>query len=233
MASIDVCLSPELLPLYHLEGKLVIVVDILRATSCMVTAIAHGVDHIIPFDNLEQCAAMKTQGYLTAAERDGKQVEGFDFGNSPFAFMNPEVEGKKIAVTTTNGTTCIKKSERAKEIGIGSFLNLRAVAAYIRTTKSDVIIACSAWKGKPNAEDTLFAGAIIELLPEFESESDNCLLALTLWKTAKENPVGFINETTHVRRLHKLGITDDIEFCMKQDVYPIMLLIKEGQIQKA
>ena len=73
----------------------------------------------------------------------------------------------------------------------------------------------------------------IELLPEFEHESDNCLLALTLWKAAKENPVGFINETTHVKRLYKLGITDDIEFCMKQDVYPIMLLIKEGQIQKA
>jgi 2-phosphosulfolactate phosphatase len=233
MATIDVCLSPELLPLYHLEGKLVIVVDILRATSCMVAAIAHGVDHIIPFDNLEQCAAMKTQGYLTAAERDGKQVEGFDFGNSPFTFMNPEVEGKKIAVTTTNGTACIKRSEGAKELGIGSFLNLRAVVAYVRTTKSDVVIACSAWKGKPNAEDTLFAGALIELLPEFEPESDNCLLALTLWNAAKENPVGFINETTHVKRLHKLGITDDIEFCMKQDVYPIMLLIKEGQIQKA
>jgi 2-phosphosulfolactate phosphatase len=233
MSTLDVCLSPELLPLYHLEGKLVIVVDILRATSCMVTAIAHGVDHIIPFDNLEDCNAMKAQGYLTAAERDGKHVEGFDFGNSPFTFMNSEVEGKKIAVTTTNGTACIKRSEGAKEIGIGSFLNLRAVAAYIRTTKSDVVIACSAWKGKPNAEDTLFAGALIELLPEFEPESDNCLLALTLWKAAKENPVAFIKETTHVKRLHKLGITDDIEFCMKQDVYPIMLLIKEGQIRKA
>jgi 2-phosphosulfolactate phosphatase len=233
MATIDVCLSPSLLPLYHLEGKLVIVVDILRATSCMVTAIAHGVDHIIPFDNLEQCNAMKAQGYLTAAERDGKQIEGFDFGNSPFTFQDTGLAGKQIAVTTTNGTACIKKSEGAKEIGIGAFLNLRAVAAYIRTTKSDVVIACSAWKGKPNAEDTLFAGALIELLPELDHESDNCLVALTLWKAAKESPTTFINETTHVKRLHKLGITDDIEFCMQQDVYPIMLLIKEGQIQKA
>lgn len=233
MATIDVCLSPNLLPLYQLEGKLVIVVDILRATSCMVTAIAHGVDHIIPFDNLEECAAMKAQGYLTAAERDGKQVEGFDFGNSPYSFMDFELEGKKIAVTTTNGTNCIKQSEAAKEIVIGAFFNLRVVAAYIRTTKSDVVIACSAWKGKPNAEDTLFAGALIELLPEFEPESDNCLLAHTLWQAAKKDPVEFINKTTHVQRLHKLGITDDVEFCMEQDTFPIMVLYKEGKIQKA
>lgn len=233
MASIDVCLSPNLLPLYNLEGKLVIVVDVLRATSCIVTAIAHGIGHIIPFDNLEDCAALKAEGYLTAAERDGQQVEGFDFGNSPFTYMGPELKGKNLAVTTTNGTACIKQSEGAKEIGIGSFLNLRAVAAYIRTTKSDVVIACSAWKGKPNAEDTLFAGALIELLPELLPESDNCLLAQTLWVAAKENPAAFINQTTHVQRLHNLGIIDDIPFCMQTDVYPIMLLIEEGKIRKA
>jgi 2-phosphosulfolactate phosphatase len=233
MASIDVCLSPNLLPLYNLEGKLVIVVDVLRATSCMVTAIAHGVDHIIPFDNLENCAALKAEGYLTAAERDGQQIEGFDFGNSPFTYMSSDLKGKNLAVTTTNGTACIKLSAGAKEIGIGSFLNLRAVAAYIRTTKSDVVIACSAWKGKPNSEDTLFAGALIELLPELLPESDNCLLAQTLWVAAKENPTAFINQTTHVQRLHKLGIVDDIAFCMQPDIYPIMLLMQEGKIRKA
>jgi len=232
MASIDVCLSPHLLPLYQLEGKLVIVVDILRATSCMVTAIAHGVNHIIPFNNVADCAAMRQVGYLTSGEREGKQVEGFDFGNSPFSFMDASLAGKKLAATTTNGTECIKKSEAAASIVIGAFLNIDTVANYILSTNSDVVIACSAWKGKPNAEDTLFAGALVALLPTWTPESDNCLLAETLWHAAKENPLAFIEQTTHVQRLHKLGIVEDIAYCLKHNTYPVLPIIKEGRIVK-
>jgi len=100
MKSIEVSLSPELIHLHELSGKIVVVADILRATSCIVTALAHGIDHIIPFQNLEDCKEMKNEGYLVAGERNGKKVDGFDLGNSPFSYMDHALKGKKVAFTT-------------------------------------------------------------------------------------------------------------------------------------
>src|ERR1044071_8838835 len=103
MRSIEVCVSPEMMHLHDVSDKTVVVVDILRATSCMVTAFAHGVDCIMPFAELEECRLMSQQGYITSGERNGEKVEGFDKGNSPFEYQE-EIRGKKIAFTTTNGT---------------------------------------------------------------------------------------------------------------------------------
>ncbi|HYG20833.1 MAG TPA: 2-phosphosulfolactate phosphatase, partial [Ohtaekwangia sp.] len=88
MKTIDVCLTPDLMHLYSVANTTVVVVDILRATSCMTTALAHGIEGIAPFALLEDCLAMKAQGYLTSGERDGKKVDGFDLGNSPFEYMD-------------------------------------------------------------------------------------------------------------------------------------------------
>ena len=91
MKTIDVCLSPDLMHLYDVQDRTVVVVDILRATSCMVTAFANGVDSITPFSNLEACKSMKTKGYITSGERDGKKVTGFDKGNSPFEYTGEDI----------------------------------------------------------------------------------------------------------------------------------------------
>src|SRR5688572_19988934 len=160
MRKIDVCLSPEMMHLYNVQDRTVVVVDILRATSCMTTAFAYGVSVIAPFSHLEDCLAMKPKGYFTAGERDGKKVDGFDFGNSPFEYMDKTLEGQKIAFTTTNGTLAIAKSDGAKEIVIGSFLNLSAVESHLRKNDHDILVLCAGWKGKVNLEDTLFAGAL-------------------------------------------------------------------------
>ncbi|HYG01363.1 MAG TPA: 2-phosphosulfolactate phosphatase, partial [Chryseosolibacter sp.] len=133
MRSIDVCLSPDLIHLYPVQESAIVVVDILRATSCMTTAFAHGVESIRPFAKLDECLAMKGNGYFTAGERDGKKVEGFDFGNSPFEYMHDSIKGKRIAFTTTNGTLAIARSEGAKQILIGSFLNLSALTEHLTT----------------------------------------------------------------------------------------------------
>src|SRR5690606_21434545 len=98
--------------------------DILRATSTMVTAFAHGATDIIPVMQLEECRAYAGQGCLTAAERNGIKAEGFDLGNSPFAYMNGQVKDRTVAITTTNGTRAIRLSEAAQEIIVGAFLNL-------------------------------------------------------------------------------------------------------------
>ena len=148
MKTIDVCLSPDLMHLYDVRDKTVVIIDILRATSCMTTAFAHGIDSITPFAKLEDCIAMKAKGYFTAGERDGKKVNGFDLGNSPFEYMDEKLKGKKIAFTTTNGTQAIVKAIEAKEILIGSFLNLSAITSHLLECNNNALLNLCRMEGK-------------------------------------------------------------------------------------
>lgn len=229
MKTIDVCLSPELMHLYSVEGKSVVVVDILRATSTMVTAFAHGIENIYSVAKLEDCRGMKSKGYLIAGERDGIKVEGFDLGNSPFEYMAENLKGKRIAFTTTNGTQAIAKSIGAKEIIIGAFLNLSAVVGHLIKSNNDILIVCAGWKGKVNLEDTVFAGALVEKLKDkFTLACDAPLAAQHLYNVAKGNMVKFLSESSHVRRLNKLNVHEDMEFCLTTDKYSIVPILKDG-----
>jgi 2-phosphosulfolactate phosphatase len=229
MKTIDICLSPDLMHLYDVSDKAVVVVDILRATSCMTTAFAHGIESITPFAKLDDCLAMKSKGYFTAGERDGKKVEGFDLGNSPFEYMEENLKGKKIAFTTTNGTQAIAKSAGAKEIIIGSFLNLSAVADYLKNLPYPVLVVCAGWKGKVNLEDTLFAGALVELLKDHtEPDCDAPLAAQHLYNMAKQDLFYFLKESSHVKRLAKLNIYKDIQFCLTCDQYNLVPVLRDG-----
>src|SRR5215213_279088 len=134
--TIDVCLSPDLMHLYDVRDCSVVVVDVLRATSCMVTAFAHGVQSITPYSDVEECKAAKAEGFITSGERDGNKVDGCDKGNSPFEYMGADIRGKKIAYTTTNGTEAIHKARGAKKLVVGSFLNVSAVAKDVRSGSS-------------------------------------------------------------------------------------------------
>jgi 2-phosphosulfolactate phosphatase len=199
------------------------VVDILRATSCMVTALAQGVQRIRPYADLEACRAMKADGYFTAGERNGEKVEGFDFGNSPFEYMDEKLVGERIAFTTTNGTQAIAKSQGAKEIIIGAFLNLTAVTEYLKHRNESVLVVCAAWKGKVNLEDTLFAGALVENLKDhIEPDCDAPLAAQRLYNLAKKDMVDFLKDSSHVKRLNRLNIHKDIEFCLTPDQYNVI-----------
>lgn len=231
MKTIDVCLSPDLMHLYPVSDRVVIVVDILRATSCMVTALAHGVQSIRPFANLEECRAMKAQGYFTAGERNGEKVEGFDFGNSPFEYMIEKLKGQRIAFTTTNGTQAIAKSHGAKQIIIGSFLNLTAVTEYLKRGNDSVLVVCAAWKGKVNLEDTLFAGALVENLKDhIEPDCDAPLAAQRLYNLAKKNMVDFLKDSSHVKRLNRLHVHKDIAFCVTPDQYPVVPRLVDDEL---
>jgi len=229
MKTIDVCLSPELMHLYNIKDRTVVVVDILRATSCMVTAFAHGAESITPFANLEECRKMKLKGFITSGERDGKKVEGFDKGNSPFEYTEEQVRGLKIAFTTTNGTQAIEKSKDAKEVIIGSFLNLNSVVKYLLLGENNALIVCAGWKGKVNLEDTLFAGAVVEKLKDYLGpDCDAPLAAQHLYNIAKHDMVTFLNASSHVRRLNKLNIHDDLKFCVTPDQYKVLPKLKNG-----
>lgn len=233
MRTVDVCLSPDLLHLHEVEGHLVVVVDILRATSCMTAGIAHGVKSITPFMDMEECMLMGAKGYLTAGEREGKKVDGFDLGNSPFDYMDEKVKGQDVAVTTTNGTVAIEKSKKATEVIIGSFLNLSAVVDYIKSRKENVLILCAGWKGKVNLEDSLFAGALVNALkPEFENACDAPMLAETSYLEMKQNIVQRVQSSSHAKRLNRLNIHKDIEFCLQHDEYDVVPVLKGDRIVK-
>lgn len=232
MRKVEVCLSPELIHLFDLQGKIVIVTDILRATSCMTTALAHGVGAIIPVASLEECRVLGKQGFVTAAERDGKKEPGFDLGNSPYSYMSPDLKGKTIAVTTTNGTQAIVKSASAQEILIGSFLNLEAICSEVLGQFQDVVIVCSGWKGHANMEDTLFAGAVGAKLRDngYLSQQDSTDMAIYLYLMAENNLENFLANCSHARRLQNLDITDDIAFCLTLNKYDVIPVMNNGKL---
>ena len=225
---VDICFSPELLPLYDLRGKVAVIVDILRATSTIVTALGEGISHVFPVVSLEECTALgQEQGCLTAAERDGRPAVGFDLGNSPFGFLDPgqPLRGRALAISTTNGTTALRRSQAAEAVVVGAFLNLAAVVDFVRQQQRDVLVVCAGWKGQFCLEDTVFGGALAErLATDFDVlDSDATLAALHLWRQAKANLPAYLLQSSHVRRLNSLEASQDFEFCMQLDTYADVL----------
>ena len=197
----------------------------------MTAGLGSGVASITPFENLQQCQQMKSQGYLIAGERNGEKVEGFDLGNSPFDYMEGDVKGKKVAVTTTNGTVAIEKSRKAIEVIIGSFLNISAVAKYVKEQQQNVLILCAGWKGKVNLEDSLFAGALTDMIiDEFDYETDAPLLARAGWLQMKDDLLYYIKNSSHARRLNRLNVHKDIEYCMTMDEFDVVPKLKDGEL---
>jgi 2-phosphosulfolactate phosphatase len=232
MKTIDVCLSPELMHLYDVRNRTVVIVDILRATSCMVVAFANGVGSITPFANLEECRQMKSKGYITSGERNGEKVRGFDKGNSPFEYMDDQIKGQKIAFTTTNGTQAIEKAKEGKQIIIGSFLNLTSVTRFLLLSEHNILVVCSGWKGKVNLEDTLFAGALVENLKNhIEPDCDAPLASQHLYNLAKDDMVKFLSNSSHVKRLNRLNIHKDIDFCLSPDQFSVLPILKNGVLK--
>jgi len=221
MNNLNVCLTPALIPLYQVEDYIVVIVDIFRATSSICYGIENGAKAIIPVAEVEECAAYREKGlnYLLAAERDGKVVDGFDFGNSPFSYTKEKVAGKTVVLTTTNGTHALHISRAAKKIVIGSFLNLTALCDWLKTQDENILLVCAGWKNNFNLEDTLFAGAVIEQLKDADFKLDDAAIAANdLFQAGKNDIDEYLKKTSHSERLKKLGIEKDIEFCLQTDM---------------
>ncbi|MGV3546814.1 MAG: 2-phosphosulfolactate phosphatase [Pedobacter sp.] len=220
MPKIEVCLTPALLDLYAIENSIVVVIDILRATSSITYGIENGADAIIPVMNVEDCLNYADKGYLLAAERNGEVVTGYDFGNSPFSYTAEKVAGKTIVLTTTNGTKAMHLAqERARQVIVGSFLNLTSVCNYLKKQNKDVLLLCAGWKDNFNLEDTLFAGAVVEQLQnDFTIGDDASVAALDMYQLAKGDLREYLKKSSHSHRLIKLNIEEDVQFCLKLDI---------------
>lgn len=232
MKRIETCLSPELLHLYNLHGKNILIVDIFRATTSMITALANDVISITPFKSLEECEAMKQKDYIIAGERDGKKVESFDLGNSPLSYLNHTFSKRKIAMTTTNGTLAIEAvKEIANRVIIGAFINFNATIEYLKNQEEDLVILCAGWKGKFNLEDSLYAGAIAYFLSkEYFTDCDGTLAMKNLFQFNQNNIKAFLANASHNKRLQNQNIEADIDFCLSYDIYDVVGLVKDGEI---
>ncbi|MBB6458994.1 2-phosphosulfolactate phosphatase [Flammeovirga kamogawensis] len=230
---IETCLTPELISLHKLEGKIAVVTDVLRATSCMVAGLHAGVKSVIPVMTVEEALAYAKKGFVTAGERGGVKVDEFTIGNSPFEHMREEYNGKDICMTTTNGTVAITEAKKsADQVVIGAMLNVSTVADYILKQGKDIAIICAGWKGNPSLEDTLFAGALIDrIIDKGEIIDDASFMALTQYRAAKGNVDKVIQENaSHAKRLSGLKAKSDLAYCATEDSCNVLPILKDDAI---
>ena len=229
-------LSPSLLKLYDISDSTVVIIDILRATSTIATALYNGAKSVIPVDSVAGCIKLgKQMEVITAGERDGQIAEGLQYGNTPLQYTKDFINGKTLVLTTTNGTKLLHLALAANANGIitGSFCNISAVCDYLVSQKTNVILACAAWKNRINLEDTLFAGAVINRIKEnFEINCDSSQIAETLYLQANRDLFNFLKErnASHYHRLMGFGLEKDIRFCLTEDNANILSLYSGGHL---
>lgn len=226
MHKLEVSLSPELLPTSSLSESIVIVVDIFRATSCMVTGLAHGIPHIVPVAAEETALEYRPQRYTLAGERDGQKIPGFDIGNSPREYIEAATKGQRVCSTTTNGTKAIEKAKSAKKILMGAFLNLDTTASYLRNANMPVHIVCAGWKGQPCVEDSMYAGVLASMLQDHLLPANDSALMVTQWyQSNRNNWKNLLLQGSHTHRLRGLGIKEDLEYCLEWNKFDIIAIM--------
>jgi 2-phosphosulfolactate phosphatase len=236
--NIDVCLSPKLISNYDLNKTSIVIIDIVRASSTICTAISYQIEHLVSVEKIEEALALKNQGYLIGGERNGDKLEGFDYGNSPISFMDRKLEGKRLAITTTNGTRTIQqvvdssKQYSDYEILIGAFVNYSKLFNYLIHCNKHVLLVCSGWKDNLSIEDTLFAGKLANNLlrfnNKFEMLSDSAQHAILIYEMAGNNIFDFImdNSARFSQKVGQLGT--DIRYCLKEDVAAVLPVLRNG-----
>lgn len=232
--SVEVCFSPLLYEEFAKPNSIVVVVDVFRATSAIVTALQYGAKSFIPVSTIEEARELGKQGFLAGGERNGEVVEGFEFGNSPFSYMNDRVKGREIALTTTNGTRAINiAAKSADTVLIGSFLNLQVLADYIQEQGKDVVVFCAGWKNRFNMEDSLFAGALTNLLltsGKFKSDCDSANASSLVYRTGRKNLMSFLENCSHRKRLAHLNLEKDVEYCLQRDITDVIPVLRDGKL---
>ncbi|WP_297631583.1 2-phosphosulfolactate phosphatase family protein [uncultured Clostridium sp.] len=234
---IDVIIAPEYINEDYIKGKNVVVIDMLRATSVMTTALKNGCKEIIPFltveELMEKATELGRENCILGGERNAEKIKGFDLSNSPLEYTSEIVREKTVLMTTTNGTKALTKAKNAKEIYIASVLNGKAIAKALAEKNEDVIIINAGTDGEFTMDDFICTGYII-----FEIEKITNKIVLTdISKTAKyiyENNKGiesFISKAKHYGRMKELNLFEDIKYCMEKDIIDLVPRYKDGVIK--
>lgn len=231
--TIDVCFTPQdYLSRPPEGGHAVAVLDIFRATTSMTTAFANGCHRFLPVGTIEEALALKERHSeaLLAGERQARPIPGFDLGNSPREYSRQTVAGKTVIMTTTNGTVALKTVERAAKVYVGAFVNAAALCRTLAGVKLDIVILCAGTRGRLTLEDALCAGLIAERLAGAAELSDAALAARAMYNDFHSDLLNRTGQGAHARHLAAIGYGDDIEYCLRHDLYDVVPEFRDGAI---
>ena len=235
---VDVIISADYVREDIIKDKVVVVIDILRATSVITTAIMNGCEEVIPLLTVEEAFEMKedfpNDSCVLGGERRAMKIEGFDFSNSPLEYTRETVGGKTLIITTTNGTRTLTRCTSADEVFIGCMLNASAVAKKLLDINKDVVIVNSGTNGQFSMDDYICTGFIIYKMLEGSSKLDLTDIAKTSVKIYEEYPevINYIKDARHYNVMMNLGLEKDIEYCIQKDINDIVPEYKDGCIKK-
>ncbi len=227
---VDVLFTPLQTDELSLRDKTIVVIDVLRASTTIITALDNGAREIIPVTSVER--AVKISGrlfgdvVLLGGERNGKMIQGFNLGNSPGEYTEERVRGKAIVFSSTNGSQAIEKARYAQNLMVCAFANISAVAAALNELRRDFVIVCSGRDGTFSIEDTVCAGMLLHLVQERqESElilSDSAHASTVLYKAHSRNILKMVKNSEHGKYLAEIGFADDLKQCAQVDVTGIV-----------
>lgn len=225
-----------------LQGKTVVVIDVLRATSTILTALANGCREVVPVVEPEEAFALAGRlgrdRCLLGGERKGIKIPGFDLGNSPAEYKREVVAGKTVVLCTTNGTTALKEAQSGAEVLVGAFLNMSRITSYLKQVTGEIVLFCAGKEGAPALEDLLCAGMIVDHLvfaakkEPVEELTDTAKIAMFAARqmAAGPGPVVALAQTEHGRYLSSLGFTGDLRYCGQVDLLSSMAVFEGGRI---
>lgn len=234
---IDVFFSAQSFEKSAVRGSIAVVIDVLRASSTMITALSNGAKGVVPVKSMgdasQMAAKIASTHYLLCGEKDGIKIEDFDLGNSPFEYATDVVKDKTIILTTTNGTVAIQQAQMAKEIYIAGFLNLKAVVEKLQQqhANDDIVLICSGWKGRMSLEDILCAGMMVYEFCQCKDQvelPDGAKVALALYHAYAENLADTLANSNHAKRLAEHLENDDIGYCSQVNTFNIAPKIVDG-----
>lgn len=230
--------TPELTPSSEVPDC-AIAIDVLRATTTMVTALAAGAEAVQVFSDLDKLIHVSetwpTEKRIRAGERGGAKVAGFDMGNSPLDCTPEQVQGRRLFISTTNGTRSLERVQKASAVLAGAFVNRRAVVNYILSEKPETVwIVGSGWEGSFSLEDTACAGAIAQnLVKELQvpvdelAGNDEVIGALTLFDQWKDRLLELMHHASHGKRLLRLDCDEDLKYCVQMDLLDVLPIQRE------
>lgn len=222
-----------------IRGKTIVVIDVLRATSTILTALNNGARSVIPVEDMGTAGKIATNldpsSYILCGEKDGKKIDGYELGNSPFEYDESTVAGKSLILNTTNGTKTLVRCMHGSKVYIAGFLNIRAVCEQLKNDNNEISIVCSGWKGRLSLEDVLCAGYIVSEVYEGKipvEAKDGAKVAMGLFEQFGKDIFNTVHATNHAKRLIGLGFEEDIAYCCEIDKFNFAPEFKEGIIRK-
>jgi len=221
----------------EVKNKSVVVIDVLRAGSSIITALYNGAKGIIPVSDMAEASEMAQNldpaSYLLCGEKNGVKIDGYHLGNSPFEYNKKAVNGKTLIMKTTNGTKAVDRCSGAERVLISSFLNLSKVVEELSKDDNELVIVCSGWRNRLSLEDMLCAGAILHRLNKqkiLANAPDGAKVAVSLYEKYGSAIPAAVYNSNHAARLSDLGFEKDIDYCCEIDAIPIIPELNDGML---